>query len=645
MKRFSGYFQKDLTRRDHESLNQRYHLGFSSHYRSLQPHEKTAFQSAEIFIGFLEFSEISSHDRDAFLKQILADIRPSSVAHSWDIQAVLAALKVVKVLGRSPIGTSSLTTSDAFNCLASVMERKAYCEASTATPSLSSRLQSHRPANLSSVDAISHSEIQLEALTIVANTMLLHDEARYKAVESRLPELAYLALKAHANSSDIHFVAARCLFLCTLNPHPVVYKLVHEDNLVDVIHARLLQYTPYIIPTNKSNSIPPRSKELITDILKLFFNITLHHKSAPADSVLGENWDDKFNKLLQPILSLLMDLTNNGTNTNAISPMPQPIPQLIHTLLCFPIKPFTQIWSNPNNNSIFSPSAAINRLSRTLSRASVAQSDSTTKLNLDNMDDYPLLNRLIELLNSVINTFWPSTSIEDGQSMDSAQAKTKAASVGVNLDELLSPLIMLLRKLVADDLRGNGGFKGSLRKMLNMNDIDRSVKVEQRGDLLGVLVRFLTSSLFSSIKTTVGELLFALCDSDPKVLSSTIGFGNAAGFLFSKGLLGAGAADPNEDGVNPVTGTFDDSVAGGPEEMTEEEKEAEAEKIFEAFDRLNRNGIIKTSNPMQDPKNQPRFQEIEEEEVDQLNKQDEEDEKDVDEIMSKYKSRSDKAAQ
>ena len=28
MKRFSGYFQKDLTRRDHESLNQRYHLGF-----------------------------------------------------------------------------------------------------------------------------------------------------------------------------------------------------------------------------------------------------------------------------------------------------------------------------------------------------------------------------------------------------------------------------------------------------------------------------------------------------------------------------------------------------------------------------------------------------------------------------------------
>lgn len=72
-------------------------------------------------------------------------------------------------------------------------------------------------------------------------------------------------------------------------------------------------------------------------------------------------------------------------------------------------------------------------------------------------------------------------------------------------------------------------------------------------------------------------------------------------------------------------------------------QEAEAEKLFDAFDRLNRNGIIKTSNPMQDPKNQARFQEIEEEEVDELKKQDEQDEEDVEQMMKEYKSRKDKS--
>ncbi|TIB79691.1 hypothetical protein E3Q22_02358 [Wallemia mellicola] len=633
MKRLSGYFQRDLSRRDNESLNQRYHLGFASHYKSLQPHEKTTFQSTEIFIGFLENSEINTYDRDVFLRILLLDLRPVSVISLLGVSplisfpAALSALKVIKVLGRSSIGTTALTTIDAFNCLASLLERKGYNESTATTPSLTSRLQSHRASYITSSDTISVSECHLESMTIVANTLLLHEQARYNA--------------AQQNTSDIHFVAARCLFLCTLKPDPVVTKLVHEDNLVDVIHARLIQYTPYIIPSNKSNDIPPRSKELVTDILKLFFNLTLHHKSSNSSPILGENWDEKFSKLLQPLLILFMDLTGNS-NVNAISPIPQPIPQVIHSLLCFPFKPFTQIWSNPHSSGSFSPSAAINRLSRSLSRASVVQYD-TSKLNFENMDNYPLLNRLIELLNNVISAFWPSSSLEGGESVDSVQAKTKSAGVGINLDETLSPLIMLLRKLVAEDTRGNGGFKGSLWRLLGLHDIDRSVKMEQRGDSLGVFVRFLTSSLFPSIKTTVGELLFALCDNDPTKMSSTIGFGNAAGFLFSKGLLSAGAGDPAETGVNPVTGAYEEARSGGPEEMTEEEKEAEAEKLFDAFDRLNRNGIIKTSNPMQDPKNQARFQEIEEEEVDELKKQDEQDEEDVEQMMKEYKSRKDKS--
>lgn len=180
--------------------------------------------------------------------------------------AVLAALKVIKVLGRSPIGTTPLTTVEALDCLSSVMERKSFRESNTSTPSLTSRLQSHRPSYISSSDPLCQSEAQLEVLTTIANTLLLHDEARSNVVETRAPILAFQALKvscffpsspfsnplnqAQQNTSDIHFVAARCLFLCTLKPHPIVYKLVHEENLVDVIHAVRKVFAHHIVTTD-----------------------------------------------------------------------------------------------------------------------------------------------------------------------------------------------------------------------------------------------------------------------------------------------------------------------------------------------------------------------------------------------------------
>jgi hypothetical protein len=104
------------------------------------------------------------------------------------------------------------------------------------------------------------------------------------------------------------------------------------------------------------------------------------------------------------------------------------------------------------------------------------------------------------------------------------------------------------------------------------------------------------------------------------MMSSQIGYGNAAGYLFNKGILSApppppsssqtrgqgkgkevasDSDDENDRGanINPITGTVyqprDQSVM---DEMTEEEKEREAEKLFVLFDRLEKSGIA--SNPI-----------------------------------------------
>ena len=92
-------------------------------------------------------------------------------------------------------------------------------------------------------------------------------------------------------------------------------------------------------------------------------------------------------------------------------------------------------------------------------------------------------------------------------------------------------------------------------------------------------------------------------------LASYVGYGNVAGFLFNKGIMsappppanssGAGAptATPSGVPINPITGVAEKPAP--PIEMSDEEKEREAEKLFVLFDRLEKSGAIpKESNPI-----------------------------------------------
>jgi hypothetical protein len=111
-------------------------------------------------------------------------------------------------------------------------------------------------------------------------------------------------------------------------------------------------------------------------------------------------------------------------------------------------------------------------------------------------------------------------------------------------------------------------------------------------------------------------------------MSREIGYGNAAGYLFNKGILsapppsgstsatagpsssrsrltngtagtgaGTSSSTSNTPEINPITGTvYEEIDTKDLDEMTEEEKEQEAEKLFVLFDRLERRGF--TQNPI-----------------------------------------------
>ncbi|KAJ3373838.1 hypothetical protein GGF31_008723 [Allomyces arbusculus] len=174
-------------------------------------------------------------------------------------------------------------------------------------------------------------------------------------------------------------------------------------------------------------------------------------------------------------------------------------------------------------------------------------------------------------------------------------------------NDRLAPLFVLLTRLVD---RGGVEVKDALKRLLAPVDLDRSTSNKSDAPpktVAHALIRMLTSVEFPALREGAEELLFALFDRDASKLVAYTGFGPAAGFLVNRGLLSgdmlkaaaasaagtAAAAD-----VNPITGTKDQ--APGPDDwdkMTDEEKEAEAERLFVAFERLNKLGVIKAVDP------------------------------------------------
>lgn len=153
---------------------------------------------------------------------------------------------------------------------------------------------------------------------------------------------------------------------------------------------------------------------------------------------------------------------------------------------------------------------------------------------------------------------------------------------------------------------------------------DRTVGLEKRRDTTGRLVQLMSSSFFTACSDAAGRFLFELCDQNRKfpylssgaatvltqlarytatIFAATLGYGNASGFLQSINMLippppfEVPASGSRALPIDPITGAYEQPKDEEPD-MTDEEKELEAEKLLVLFDRLNKNGIISAEDPV-----------------------------------------------
>jgi len=68
----------------------------------------------------------------------------------------------------------------------------------------------------------------------------------------------------------------------------------------------------------------------------------------------------------------------------------------------------------------------------------------------------------------------------------------------------------------------------------------------------------------------------------------------------------------SEKPINPITGQYMEDAPLSLANMTDEEKEREAERLFVLFERLKKTGVMDVVNPVQEAINSGKIREIEE---------------------------------
>ena len=191
------------------------------------------------------------------------------------------------------------------------------------------------------------------------------------------------------------------------------------------------------------------------------------------------------------------------------------------------------------------------------------------------------------------------------------------------LESKIVPLITLLRRI---NEMAHEPVRKELCVRLLPSDEERDQPLGTSNSLASKLLRLSTAPAATQVKEGVSSLLFELSDQDPATFVRNVGYGYAAGYLMTHkismpaGVEDVGAKVTNVHGceINPITGQRRDREPPDPGlDMSDEEKEREAERLFVLFERLKATGVMNVTNPVEQAMREGKLEEIESDEPDE----------------------------
>ncbi|XP_062245568.1 synembryn-B isoform X1 [Platichthys flesus] len=195
-----------------------------------------------------------------------------------------------------------------------------------------------------------------------------------------------------------------------------------------------------------------------------------------------------------------------------------------------------------------------------------------------------------------------------GKNMDAVQMlldfmEKRIDKQGSNYKEGLTPVLSLM----TEGSRQHREFRRYIKTQVLPPLKEVKVRPEIGTTVRNKLVRLMTH-VDMGVKQMAAEFLFVLCKESVDNLLKYTGYGNAAGLLVARGLLAGGRGETqyseDEDSdteeyktakpfINPITGHVEEPMPNPIEEMTEEQKEYEAQKLVNMFDKLSRQNLIR----------------------------------------------------
>ncbi|KAF9518408.1 hypothetical protein BS47DRAFT_1420704, partial [Hydnum rufescens UP504] len=341
----------------------------------------------------------------------------------------------------------------------------------------------------------------------VANALLLQDSGRDAWLALGGGEKALFTLQGNATMEQV-FLSSRILFLVTLKPTPFLRKAVEGLGLIDALAMRLDSSLAALVANE------PFGKDAHIDILKVIFNVMTQYsrmvEALPGKSTqtkhLGELWDDRFENIVNPLIRSLHLLPPTSS-----PPLQAPLTHVLHALINVPI---TTKWFS----SALPPPTALAQTSKPIVIDTV--------------------RRLFDLFSFILEHYI-------AYDPDDAAVRAKCREEGVVLDELVVSIPIILARLAKGDVSA----RSRLYHWILPQDLDRSKALEKRHDTLGRCLRLMSSIHHPHLKETIGDLMFAVCDEDAAKLTAQIGYGNAAGFLFNKGMMAPPGEAHDANGV------------------------------------------------------------------------------------------------
>ncbi|EAQ93536.1 hypothetical protein CHGG_01771 [Chaetomium globosum CBS 148.51] len=504
------------------------------------------------------------------VRKLLDDLAKDLTSGALQPQERDAALEELKLYGRDPSYADPIFTKEGIGILAKF-------------------------AFDSSSDTTSRN-----ALKVLCNTLFIKDQTRQIFVDLGYEPKACAKLKN--DNRDDEFLISRLILLSTYGTNIDLPKLIEQHQLADSMVAHLSRHAGRLsAQPSATTAANPMERMALDETLKLLFNVTNFAKEHL----------NSFDGALPHIASLLCALPLPQTKT----PLDPPFGLLIAPLLNLDLTtPAAQAALYPSAE----PSRIASRLLQLLDLSMKYYNDTQIESTVT-----PLLCSLSVLYEHAPNeaTATTTTSTTTDTATDTATDTTTNTTVANHP-------------------------RATIRAALLPKEEDRKTVLGRADTLASRLLRNWTNPLAPQFRSAVSHLYFDLSGKDAVRFIENVGYGYASGFLFEKnisipegamqgqglqGREGAGsdggagttAAKGGESSaagmraVNPITGQFlDEERFPDLPEMTMEEKEREAERLFVLFERLRQTGVVSVENPVATAMQEGRIQELPDDEED-----------------------------